>query len=78
MLVVLDDEKDRVIILGLKVNGNIVFDALGGSGEAETWSSAMFGNRVIKEHGDDDIKEVEVLSLKATSQVASECLVAMI
>ena len=38
----------------------------------------MFGNRVLKEFGDNDFKEIEVFPLIATSQVANEFLVAML
>ena len=38
----------------------------------------MFGNRVIKELGDDDFKDIEIYPLMATSQVASEFLVALL
>ena len=48
------------------------------AGETETWSSAMFGNRVIKMLGDDDFKDIEISPLVATSQVANEFLVAML
>ena len=75
---VLEEEKDRIIIVGFKVNGVLVFESERDTGEAETWSSAMFGNRVIKVFGDDPFNEVEIPRLEATSQVASEFLDAVI
>ena len=68
--------------MGFTVNGIIVFDVSSIAGmvsvEAETWSTAMFGNRLIKRFGDDLFKDVEILKLEASSQVASEFLDAVI
>ena len=62
-------------MLGLKVNGVSVFDE---RGESETWSSAMLSKRMLKTFGDKLIKEVEIQRLKATSQVATEFIDAII
>ena len=62
-----------MITLGFKVNGVAVFE-----GESETWSSAMLNQRTLRKFGDDLIKDIEIDQLKATSQVASEFLDAVI
>ena len=48
------------------------------SGEAEKWSTAMFGNRLLKRFGDDLHKDVEINALGASQWVASEFLDAVI
>ena len=78
----LEEEKEQIINLGLTVNGVTVFDVstVKGmvAGEAETWSTAMFGNRLVKKFGDDLHKDIEINALGASSQVASEFLDAII
>ena len=52
----LDEEKQQLMSLGFKISGVTVFE----SRIHETWSSAMFNQRVLKKFGDDLIKDIEI------------------
>ena len=73
-LVVLADDRQEAISLGFNINGVIVFD----EGLAETWSSSMLNQRILKKFGDELIDSVEIIKLRASTKVANEFLDAII
>ena len=56
---VLDDEEQEVINLSLEVGGAEVFKA----DHHETWSHAMFIQRLLKTYGDDLVKDLVISEL---------------
>ena len=60
--------------LGLKISGVTVFDM----SKHETWSSAMFNQRLLKTYGDDLINDIEIHELNQTTEITNEFLSAVV
>ena len=64
----IDENKQNIIVLGLNVNYDLVFDV----GSAVTWSRAMLVQRILKKAGDSPIKRIIIHKLETSTEIANE------
>ena len=74
MCLVIDKNKQNIIVLGIKIDYKEVFSI----GSAETWSRSMFVQRILKKAGDCQIKICWVSMVKASTEIANEFFATLI